>query len=1272
MFGTNCCYLLFKLPTFCRAGNPGSNYYMRINNLYKNISLCALLLLFAADSMAQKPLVTAAKKAELDQLAARSEDAYNTGLKAAISQAVSHNWFTRRVSKFGTITALQRVSPLGFPIYYKTYNNVIAAATTRTNTVQPGGSLGLNLSGSNALLNGKLAIWDGGTVRTDHQEFAGKTITLRNTAASDAHATHVAGTMIARGVYAPARGMAFNATTLQSYDFNNDVAEITAAASGLLLSNHSYGTLAGWNYDEDEARWEWYGRPGATEDYKFGYYDSESRSLDQVAVNAPFYLVVSAAGNNRGYPGPAVGAPYYGYNASGTLVEKTRDASISSNNGYDVIPGFSNAKNVLTVGAINQLPYGPTKREDVRISSFSSYGPTDDGRIKPDICGDGDGVLSTGNSSTTAYLTLSGTSMASPNVTGSLYLLQELYAQRNANAFMRSATLKALACHTAFDAGNVGPDYIYGWGVLDMSKASQAIVDKGGKSLINENTLAQGQVSSTTVVASGAGPLVATIAWTDPPGTVSADGTLNDRTAKLINDLDINVSDGTNTYRAWVLNPLAPATAATTGDNVRDNIEQVYIENATPGRTYTIRITHKGTLQAATQAYSMIVTGVGGTAYCASAPASSADSRINNLTLSNINNTPAAGCTTYSDYTNLTAQLEQGRTYPLSLTLGTCGGNFNKRAKVFIDWNADGTFDPVSELVATTDVINATGTYTANIAVPATVVPGNFSLMRIVLVETNNAADITSCGTYAKGETQDYRVQFANAARDAGVIAVSNSAIGGACAGASRINVRLKNFGTTEVSNIPITVTITPAAGGQVTTITETYTGTLSPSAEDDFILAGTFNTTAGATYTVTAETGLTNDAITANNRISASIAIGAIPVPANLSAAYCDDTKQYLLSGKGDGGLLWYTSATGGVPVAAGENAFTKTAPANGTFYAGLNDFSASVGPATKNVFQGSYNQFTPSVIVTTKIPVVIQSARLYIGNSGRVTFTVTNANGEEVSQTTLNVTATRTPAAAGLQADDPTDQGRVYNLNLLLPTAGTYYINVSYANGATIYRSNSGVTGYPFGNDVFAITGNNATTVPPDQAAYLAFYYYFYDMKVTSAGCASQARVAVNVQTPVITQNGTTLSSNFTANNQWYLNDVLIPGATGQTYVPTQSGNYQLRNTLVSGCTAISPVYTYIKTDGVTSTNNEIRLTAFPVPATTQLNVNFVAPAADNLTLSLISTIGKTVYTQNSTVTAGNFSTPINVSGMPAGTYILRVLLGQKAYSTKIIVVK
>src|SRR5207248_1789005 len=124
-------------------------------------------------------------------------------------------------------------------------------------------------------------------------------------------------------------------------------------------------------------------------------------------------------------------------------------------------------------------------------------------------------------------------------------------------------------------------------------------------------------------------------------------------------------------------------------------------------------------------------------------------SRINNFAISNINNTPPAGCTAYSDYTNLTVQLEQNKTYPLNITLGTCGVNYNKIAKVFIDWNGNGLFD-ANEQVATTPPISG-GTYTTTVKVPSTVIPGNFSLMRVVTVETSDSTIVSACGTYPKG-----------------------------------------------------------------------------------------------------------------------------------------------------------------------------------------------------------------------------------------------------------------------------------------------------------------------------------------------------------------------------------------------------------------------------------------------------------------------------------------------------------------------------------------
>ena len=670
----------------------------------------------------------------------------------------------------------------------------------------------------------------------------------------------------------------------------------------------------------------------------------------------------------------------------------------------------------MTVGAINPLPYGPANSQQVSTAYFSSWGPTNDGRIKPDIVADGVDVTSCGASSPDNYITLSGTSMSAPNVTGSLYLLQEYYADRNGGKFMRAATLKGIACHTAIDAGNAGPDYIYGWGLLNMKAAALAIKNNGTKSLMKEDTLAQGQTQTFNVVASGNGPLSATISWTDPPATPTADGTVESPTPKLVNDLDIRINDGTTTYYPWVLDPAHPSAPATTGNNVLDNIEQVFIPGAVPGKTYTITVTHKGTLQGGSQDYSLIATGIGGSAYCASAPLSSADSRVNNFNLSNINNTPAAGCTTYSDYTGMTIQLEQGKTYPLNITLGTCGNNFNKAAKVYVDWNGDGFFEP-NELVATTNVINGTGTYNTNITVPLSVVPGNYSRLRVVLEETSDTSAIKPCGSYAKGETQDYRVQFLQTSTDAGITAINTPANAGACPGASPIMVTVKNFGGAPISNIPVTVIV--AGPSQTTTINQTYTGTLQPSEQEQFILNSSVNLAAGGTYIITASTALANDPISSNNQLIDTITVNTSPSPSDLLAYYCVNNKNYQLLGSGDGELLWYQNPTDSIPFAFGSGATTTLTPVNNTYYAGLNDFSATVGPATKNVFSGGgYNQFTPYVNVSTRIPIIIKSARLYIGNSGQITFNVANTNGEVVSSTTINAVATAANPGPGRAA--------------------------------------------------------------------------------------------------------------------------------------------------------------------------------------------------------------------------------------------------------------
>jgi hypothetical protein len=280
-----------------------------------------------------------------------------------------------------------------------------------------------------------------------------------------------------------------------------------------------------------------------------------------------------------------------------------------------------------------------------------------------------------------------------------------------------------------------------------------------------------------------------------------------------------------------------------------------------------------------------------------------------------------------------------------------------------------------------------------------------------------------------------------------------------------------------------------------------------------------------------------------------------------------------------------------------------------------------------------------------------------------------VADSTGEVVSSATINAVATATHPQPGAQPDDPNDQGQIYNLNLLLPGPGHYSISTAYDASATIYRSNGGVTGYPFKiGDVFSITGNTATS-GSDTAYYKNFYYYFYDITLSSPGCNSASRIAVPVDKPGITQNGTTLTSNFTTGNQWYLDGVAINGATNQNYSPVQSGNYRVDVTLGNGCIAQSDNFTYIINSPISGTD-EIGLTLFPIPANGRLHVVFTAKAAAGMKMSLINSAGQTDYNIAQWIPAGNFSTVLDVSHVAPGNYVLKVLLDQKVYARKVVI--
>jgi hypothetical protein len=502
----------------------------------------------------------------LNELSQHLETDYLENKRLAYEVAKEKSWPLKFRTEDGSMSELQGIDNDGNPIYYQTDNRG-ATRTINAHHINTAGSLGLNINGQNMIAG----VWDGDAIRISHQEFQGRAINkdgVNFTTYNDNsdHGTHVAGTIIAAGININVKGAAFQGNAWGN-DWNSDTSELASqAAEGLLVSNHSYGPNADFL-----SAWQ------------FGAYNFTSRIYDQIAFNAPYLQIVKSAGNDRTTPG---------YSGKG---------------GYDLLTAASLSKNVLTVGAVEQVT-NYTSPASVVMSNFSSYGPADDGRVKPDIVAKGVGVLSTSSFSNTATVTKDGTSMSSPSAASGVLLLQQYYDELNDN-FMRAATVKGLVIHTAREAGlQPGPDSSFGWGLMDVRAAALVIQGNGETSIIEENVLNQGSSYSFDVISDGVNELVATISWTDPEGPIVNTGTVDIQTPVLVNDLDLRITKNEEVYFPWKLSATAYASPATLGDNSVDNVEKVQVANA--AGTYTITVSHKGNLQGGLQNYSLIVSGI--------------------------------------------------------------------------------------------------------------------------------------------------------------------------------------------------------------------------------------------------------------------------------------------------------------------------------------------------------------------------------------------------------------------------------------------------------------------------------------------------------------------------------------------------------------------------------------------------------------------------------------------------------------------------------------
>lgn len=961
-----------------------------------------------------------------------------------------------------------------------------------------------------------IGIWDENEV-DDHVDFSptATRITILEPGTPASHSTHCAGIFGGGGLINPrARGMAPKAKIF-SWNFNGDIVSEQAAgiaAHNLSVSSHSYGST------------QTCGLTGSGVAYS-----TNSRNTDLNLNNFPNHLHCHSAGNSQG----------------------------SCTGGWSTITASGkSAKNNILVANITSTE---------ALSGSSSCGPVADGRVKPEISSFGTTVLSTYPNNT--YGTISGTSMATPAVAGSVALLVERYRQLNSNADPLSALIKNTILNTAQDLGNVGPDYRFGYGRLN-ALAAVKILEENRYAV---NSISTGAVNDLTLtVPAGAAKLRVMITWNDPAGTANAN-------PALVNNLNLSVINGATTTLPWILDPNNPGTPATKAiDNV-SNIEQVTIDNP-PAGSYTLKV-EGASVPVGPQQYTITW---------------NIDQPYIEVIFPNGNESLNPGTTETVTWDN--AGVTGTQTVEYSLNNGTSWNIISSTVPATttrLAWIIPAGANTSTALVrvtsgSLTDMSDANfkilSTPTNLITTSGSCAAGQISFNWTAVAQATNydvlrldatlgiwivlGSNISGTTYTASGLTPNATMWFSIIAKNSTTGAVSERSVA--------ISAVISNSGLSAIGSISGNNAVCGAAGIVTYTIpavtgATTYTWAVPPGAN---IVSGQGTTTVSVNYPVGSTSGNMSvfasagscQTTTATLAVSVNSSSAAAPLSGgNQTQTHCTPNQVPTLTATATAAtgnmVVWYNAATGGsvVPNPVLNSIGTIT------YYAASRDIITNCESTTRTPVTLTIN--------SAAAPVVTASGTLSFCQGGSVTLNSSAGTAYSWSNGALTQSV---------------------NIN----TAGTYIVTVDQGNGCiiasapvvvtvnplpTINITTSGATSFCQGNTV-TLTATNGNTYLWSNGSLsqsitvnnAGSYSVTVDQGNACVNTSAAVTVSVNALPDAsVTANGATsfcqggsVALSAPAGNTYLWSN----GAVTQTINPVTSGNYSVTVTDVNSCSSVS----------------------------------------------------------------------------------------------------